>query len=158
MITTTVPNFDGILDDIRRELRTYQTDQFVTIGIHEADTGRPDGPLTNAHLGAILHFGTDNGHIPARPWLDVGLESVTPLLGDVVADGIADGESAEQILNRLGVVAAAGVQGYMTQLRTPPNAASTIARKGSSNPLINTRELVSSVTHQITSTPPSEGI
>ena len=45
----------------------------------------------------------------------------------------------------LGESAQADVQQKITDLREPPNAASTIAQKGSSNPLIDSRAMVQNV-------------
>lgn len=156
MITTTTPNFNNILNELMNDLSQFESDQFITVGVHESEAARDDGPLTNAQIGAVQHFGND--HIPARPWLDVGVESVTEELGQTIEDAIEDGENLDQILNRLGVIAVAGVQEYITALNTPPNAASTIRMKGSSNPLIDSGELRASVTYQITGGTPSEGL
>lgn len=106
-------------------------------------------------------MGTTAAHtitIPPRPWLDTGLASVTPEIIDTIVDSIADGELMDQILNRIGVVAVAGVQNYMDELDSPPNAPGTIAKKGSDNPLIDTGELKQSVTYAITSNRPTEGL
>ncbi|BCQ68236.1 hypothetical protein PEQA60_22260 [Pseudomonas sp. Eqa60] len=64
----------------------------------------------------------------------------------------------DQILEAVGVVAEAAVKVYMTELRTPPNAASTIRQKGSSNPLIDTGAMRQSVTHKVSIGPASEGL
>lgn len=111
-------------------------------------TGHAEMGVTGAHVITI----------PPRPWLDTGVASVTPEIVDTIADSIADGEPMEQILNRIGVVAVAGVQNYMDELKSPPNAPSTIAKKGSNNPLIDTGELKQSVTYAITSKKPTEGL
>lgn len=96
--------------------------------------------------------------IPARPWLDVGVASASQEIVDTIADAIEDGEPMDVTLNRVGLVAVAGVQDYMDELSTPGNAPSTIAKKGVDNPLIDTGELKQSVTYKITNTKPSEGI
>lgn len=41
------------------------------------------------------------------------------------------------------------MQEYLTDLRTPPNSPFTIARKGSSNPLIDTGRLRQAITHKV---------
>jgi hypothetical protein len=68
------------------------------------------------------------------------------------------GKSMDQILESVGVVASSAVKVYMTELKTPPNAASTIRKKGSSNPLIDTGAMRQSVTHQVAIGPASEGL
>jgi hypothetical protein len=50
------------------------------------------------------------------------------------------------VLNKLGILAQGDIQHEITVLTTPPNAASTIKRKGSSKPLIDTGEMRQAVT------------
>ena len=52
-------------------------------------------------------------------------------------------------LQRLGLLAQGHVQQSIVDLRSPPNAASTIAKKGSSNPLVDEGQLRQSVTFMI---------
>lgn len=157
MIKVSVPDVAKIKAAIHKELEKVMTDKFITVGIHE-DAGQHDGGITNAQLGATLHFGTQDGRIPARNWLDVGVASGNKEYVQIIADGLEQGLPPEQILEQLGVVAVSQVQLYMTQLKSPANAPSTIARKGSSNPLIDTGVLRSSVTHKITNEKPEEGL
>lgn len=99
-----------------------------------------------------------NINIPARPWLEPGVASATRELLLTIQDGIEAGRSMDQILEAVGVVAAVAVKVYMAELRAPPNAASTIRKKGSSNPLIDTGAMRQSVTHQVSIGPASEGL
>lgn len=156
MINVSVPNLDKVLNDVSKELAKVTTDKFVTVGVHQDENARPSDTMTNARLGAIQHFG--NEHIPARPWLDVGVASASQEIIDTIADAIDDGEPMDVALNRVGLVAVAGVQNYMDELSTPANAPSTIANKGTNNPLIDTGELKQSVNYKITNTKPTEGI
>lgn len=155
MIKVTVPDVAKVKATIKKELEKLMTDKFVTIGIHE-DAGQHEGGINNAQLGAVQHFGTEN--IPPRPWLDVGVASGNQEYLQIITDGLEQGLQPEQILNQLGVVATAQVQIYMTQLKSPPNAPSTVAHKGSSNPLIDSGVLRSSVTYKIENEKPTEGL
>ena len=62
-------------DAIKQELAKLGGGKVATVGIHEDAGAVPDGAMSMATLGAIQHFGND--HIPARRWLDVGVESGT---------------------------------------------------------------------------------
>ena len=75
-----------------------------------------------------------------------------------VEKAAAKGEPLDMTLNKIGVTAVGLVQKYMTDLRTPPNAASTIKKKGSSNPLIDSGALRQSVSYKITTSKPTEGL
>lgn len=99
-----------------------------------------------------------NIEIPAREWLEPGVVSATPEILLTIQDGIEAGKSMDQVLEAVGVVAAVAVKVYMTDLKTPPNAASTVRKKGSNNPLIDEGHLRSSVNHQVSIGPASEGL
>jgi hypothetical protein len=106
-------------------------------------------------------LGTTKAHeikIPARPWLNPGVNSGNLEYIAIIEKAAAKGEPLDMTLNKIGVTAVGLVQKYMTELRTPPNAASTIKKKGSSNPLIDSGALRQSVTYKITSTKPTEGL
>lgn len=97
-------------------------------------------------------------NIPARPWLEPGVASATEEILLNIQDGMEAGQSMDQILEVVGVTAVGKVKVYMTDLKTPPNAASTIRKKGSSNPLIDTGAMRQSVTHKVSIGPASEGL
>ncbi|WP_017903599.1 hypothetical protein [Pseudomonas asplenii] len=99
-----------------------------------------------------------NINIPARPWLEPGVAQATPKILEAIETGVAAGRSMDQVLGAIGVVAAAEVKVYMTELKSPPNAASTIRKKGSANPLIDTGAMRQSVTHQVSIGPATEGL
>ena len=139
---------------IRKALAEFASDNFVTVGIHE-DTGmHPDSGVTNAQLGAIQHFGTDD--IPARPWLDVGVATGHQEYANIIAGTVEDGGTLNEALNKVGVVAVGKAQQYIIELKAPPNAKSTIKAKGSANPLIDTGAMMQSVNFKIESGMPNE--
>lgn len=111
-----------------------------------------------AALGATLNFGTDDEHVPPRPWLVPGVESATQDILDTIADGLEKGTPSVQVLEQVGVIAVGKVKEFMTDLSSPANATSTIKAKGSSNPLIDTGALRASVDYKITNEKPEEGI
>lgn len=142
--------------EIQRELAKLRGNKYATVGIHEDAGNTEDGAMTQAQNGALQNFGNDK--IPARPWLIPGVESATPDVIDTIASGIEKGLPTDQIMEQVGAIAAGATQQYMTDLREPPNAKSTIAKKGSDNPLIDSGSLRASVTYKVTSTKPDEGI
>lgn len=96
--------------------------------------------------------------IPARPWLEPGVVSATDEITRTIEEGLADDRPMDDILETVGIVAAGAVKVYMTELKTPPNAASTIRKKGSSNPLIDTGAMRASVTYQVQVGEAQEGL
>ncbi|ACG60364.1 hypothetical protein phiPLPE_42 [Iodobacter phage PhiPLPE] len=96
--------------------------------------------------------------IPARPWLKPGVESGTPEYLGIIQNRVSGGAGMDAVLEEIGIVASGKVQQYMTDLKSPPNAKSTIAKKGSSNPLIADGHLRSSVTYAMQKNVPNEGL
>jgi hypothetical protein len=157
-ISTKITGIQSAQDALRKELAKIQGDKYVTVGIHEGAQAVDDGSMTMAQLGATLHFGTNNGRIPARPWLDVGVASGNEKYANIIKRGFENDKSVDDILETVGVVAVGKVQSYMTDLRTPPNAPSTIKAKGSDNPLVDSGALRQSVTYAIQQGNIEEGI
>jgi len=53
-----------------------------------------------------------------------------------------------QVISKLGLLAQGDIQKEMVNISSPPNAPSTIKKKGSSNPTIDSSETKNSVTYQ----------
>lgn len=163
-----VIGFQQMQAELKKALTEFVGDnKAVTVGIHE-EAGDANEGLTMAQLGAVHEYGASINHpgvtgphkidIPARPWLRPGVESGTPEYLGIIQKRVAAGANMDALLEDLGIVASGKVQQYMTDLKSPPNAKSTIAKKGSSNPLIDTGALRQSVTYALQKTRPEEGI
>lgn len=197
-MNVSVTGMQSVIAALRKEIAKLTAGKGVLVGIHESDSGRDADEITNASLGAVLHFGADINHpggteygyatkrdekkkrvrflkkgtghkvigttgphqikIPARPWLDVGVAKASDEYVEIFKEGAKKNWPAEKILNQVGSVAAASAQEFMVDLKTPPNAPSTIRKKGSSNPLVDTGALKQSVTYSITESLPQEGL
>lgn len=98
------------------------------------------------------HFGTSRG-IPARPFLLNAMRSnkakYSRLLKHEAKDILLGKMALFGAISRLGIIAQGDIQSEITTLRSPPNAPSTIASKGSSNPLIDTGEMRQAVTYLV---------
>lgn len=98
------------------------------------------------------HYGTSRG-IPARPFLLNAIRKNRRTYRNALrtsAAKILRGETTPNIvLSKLGILAQGHIQDEITMLRSPPNAASTIAAKGSSNPLIDDGEMRGAVTWKV---------
>lgn len=158
MNTLKLIDFQKAFDEVTQAVKSLGGGKVVTVGIHE-DAGDHEGTdLTMAQLGAVLNFGTEDGRIPARPWLEPGVMSGTAAYLRKIETGLAVGKPFDLILADVGVIAEDRVKLYMTELRTPANAPSTIERKGSDNPLIDTGALRQSVTSVVQSGKLEEGL
>ena len=94
--------------------------------------------------------------IPPRPWLIPGVASATREIIAQLRDGIKSRQAVDDLLEGVGLVAAGKVKEYITELKDPPNARSTIRKKGSDNPLIDTGAFRASVTSKVTTQPLQE--
>ncbi|MGL6147829.1 MAG: hypothetical protein ACRC1V_05080 [Plesiomonas sp.] len=156
MMKIVVPNVAHIALKVRKEIEKAlgDTGKRVTVGVHESAGAKDGSDLTVATVAAINHFG--NEHIPARPFLDVGVISKIDRINKVIND--SGGENLDHALDVVGLVAVGAVQEYMTDLQAPANSAETIRRKGSANPLIDSGQLKQSITYQVTIEPVMEGL
>lgn len=118
----------------------------VRVGVlGDTQKGRQQhGAITLAELAAVLHFGTKDGHIPARPFLTLTFDEKraelkelgAKLMGEVVFGHI----TLEQALNAMGSKLAADVKNTITAGVAPPNAPSTMlakAQKGKTGALFS---------------------
>lgn len=134
----------------------------LTVGIHESAGAHDesDDNETVAAIGAKNHFGFTNKEgisVPARPWLDVGVQSGQKKYERAVKQTVQQGGSLDDALELVGVFAQSSTQLYVRNLKEPPNAARTIKEKGSSNPLIDTGQMVQSITSVVVDSLPKEG-
>jgi len=93
------------------------------------------------------------GPIPERPFMRNAMKENASKYGDAMARSAAKilrGEaSVYDVLNKLGVTAQQDIKRSIDSLKSPPNSPVTIARKGSSKPLIDTGEMRNSVSYEV---------
>ena len=97
-------------------------------------------------------YGTDN--VPARPFMGLSSADINNQCAPILDQSAAalnnnNTQQYDQLLDAAGSVAAGIVKQQITDLRSPPNAQSTIERKGSSNPLIDTGLMRQTVTYKV---------
>jgi hypothetical protein len=144
----------GALQVIRDLNRIKQSE--VLVGIPAEKTQRAGEPINNAALMFVHTHGSPLRNIPPRPVLEPAIEKnselITPHLAES-AKAVMDGrpDAAERELQRAGTIASNAVKRYFTEGNLAPNAPSTIARKGSDRPLIDTGALRRAVTFVVRS-------
>lgn len=164
---TTGDKFNRI-PDLVRELNYLATHK-VHIGIF-ADAKREDGaPMlviaAANEFGAKIpkrqaRFGNLDDENPGgwviipersylRAWFDENVDALQATMEHLIGQVVEGKISGRAALETIGGYVATHVQAYMVDLKTPPNAPSTIRRKGSSNPLIDTGQLKDSITWKV---------
>lgn len=126
----------------------------VDVGIlgQDGEAEESEG-VTVAMVAAWAEYGLGQ---PERSWLRAWIDGAKVEIDRVLAAetrAVLTGKRTQaQALARVGVWAVGQIQARIAAGIDPPNAESTIARKGSSTPLIDTNQFRSSITSKVTGT------
>jgi hypothetical protein len=123
----------------------------VTVGIHEKDAARKEDELTNAQVGFWHEFGTAD--VPQRSFLrdtaDRNSLAYRRFLRKAMERAAKGKFLASQAFKLVGFKVASDVKERIRAHIPPPNAPSTIKKKGSSTPLIDTGSLLNSIDFEV---------
>lgn len=112
-----------------------------------------DGPFNTAEIGFVHEFGSSDGRIPERSFIRSTLKSdrkdIIKLTKALLKKVLSGAMPLNQALGLMGIDAADRISQKIVEIRTPPNSPQTIAKKGSSNPLVDTGQLKNSITHKV---------
>ena len=110
-------------------------------------------PYPLALQAYIKEHGSPAYRVPPRPFLEPGIEKHLDLVESGMKSAlqdVLDGGDGRAQRERLGATMAAKVQAYFQEDNGwPPNAPSTIKKKGSAQPLVDTGALRQSITYII---------
>lgn len=154
IITSTVTRDNGLLDRIRLVSRQYTAK--VSVGYFGNEQHRPSitsgspNPITMSSLAAIHELGLG---VPKRAFIEPALQQnrgkYIKYAGKQITPIIRRRQTMNAAWQGLGVMAVADIQKYMITASFTPLAASTIARKGSSKPLIDTGQMRQAITYRV---------
>lgn len=154
-VRATVQETGDGLARLRKVEADLRRDAFVKVGVIDEGEGAADrGGITNAELAAIHEFGTADGRIPARPFVTLTVDGKREEIKDTaralvlrMVEGKLD---LARALGLLGAKVAADMKATIKQGdQLAPNAPSTVAGKGSSRPLVDTGQMVNSITWKV---------
>lgn len=135
----------------RRVIKQASIKRHVEVGIRGEEDPRRAGQLGNVELGAIHEFGL--GHVPERSFIRDPIDNnlakyrkLTRVLGRSV---YTLKTTLIQALNVLGLRVQADMRKAINNGLEPGLADVTIARKGSSKPLVDTGQLKASITYKV---------
>lgn len=117
----------------------------IRVGFQSATNAYKDG-TDLIDVAAFNEFGTSD--IPARPFMRQSFENHEDKLeaaGRRANNALARGDSVEQVLKRTGVAAKGLIQKEIREGEFVPNKPSTVSKKGSDQPLIDTGHMRQSV-------------
>lgn len=125
-------------------------------GIHEYGCKIPVTDKMRAYLHGIgihLKKSTTVITIPERSFIRAGHdEYASGVLSDaeaVLPDVIAGTMSEDAYCRMVGELMASKIKKYAIDLKDPPNSGWTVQQKGSSNPLIDTGDMVGGITYEV---------
>ena len=134
-----------IIQELQREVKGLTSKATLNVGFFESSR-YTEGAYV-AEVARIQEYG--NIKIPPRPFFRNAIDNNMQKWLDFLGRDLVNTSNAEVSYNRLGEMARGDIVESITQLDTPPNAPKTIARKGSSNPLIDTGFLRANVTFKV---------
>ena len=124
--------------------------------IHEYGCRIEVTPKMRKYLAATgLHLKATTTHItiPERAFLrngyDKSKDEVIAKAEAVIGDVIGGTMSENQLFELVGLLLKSRIQDYARDLDNPPNHPYTVERKGSSNPLVSTGDLIGSITYKV---------
>jgi phage gpG-like protein len=148
-LQTSVSGGDRLGTKLRQIRERLQKNSGVLVGL-PAGTGSYEDGAPIAVIAAVHEFGSADGRIPERSFLRVPLRQNAEGFKkafQAMIPKVVDGEmTMHQVMSQLGARAVAVSQEAISDGIEPANAESTIARKGSSKPLIDTGALRQSIT------------
>lgn len=129
----------------------------VVVGIPaEFNVGEKNG-MTSAALLYLHEQGVPSHNIPPRPVLHPALgqadiaEQIKTLMTEAADAALIEGDvkTAEQNMEKAGMIGAGACKDYILSGALAPNAPSTIAKKGSSQPLVDTGAMLGSINYVV---------
>lgn len=129
----------------KREITKFMGKEKLEIGFFE--TARYPNGVFVAQVARYNEFGTLN--IPMRPFFRNAIQKNIKKWYATLQNAINQNATPNKALSIVGEVARADIIQSITDLRTPPNAESTIKQKKSTNPLIDTGLMRRSVTYKV---------
>lgn len=109
--------------------------------------------ITVAQVAAINEFGSNDGHVPERSFMrssiDANKKQIERLLNKLSGKCVDGTMTPKKALGLVGEFVKSKMVSKINAGVPPDNAESTIARKGSSKPLIDTGQLKNSIDWEV---------
>lgn len=125
-------------------------------GIHEYGCRIKVTDKMRAYLhrqGLHLKKSTEYITIPERAFLrngyDLGRDKVVDDAEKALPAALDGSMDTDSFLEMVGTILSSCIKDYATSLNSPPNHPFTSDRKGSSNPLVDTGDMIDSITYEV---------
>lgn len=106
-----------------------------------------------AARGLPLNPNTRYITIPERSYLragfDASMDEISNLMNALIDDLVNGRISAKAVAKGVGVELSSAIKEYAINLNTPPNHPFTIEQKDSSNPLVDTGDMIGAISYEV---------
>lgn len=124
----------------------------VTVGFHaDKKANRTEGPTTNAEIAAIHEFG--GPETERRPFMAPALDEGAPKIAELqeqVASAVLDGKmQSEQALGLVGELGVSLIKAKIVSNVPPALDPETAKRKGSTQTLVDTGQMLGAVSYEV---------
>ena len=131
------------LDEVEKQFSNIQ----LKVGFLEGATY--GGVIPVPMVAATNEFGNPAHNQPPRPFFRNAIAEHEEEWKEQAALLIERGDDIEEVFSMLGTIIAADIQQSIRSLDSPPLSPVTIARKGFDNPLIDTKNMLDSVSYEV---------
>ncbi|MDM3358727.1 hypothetical protein [Citrobacter sp. Cb004] len=137
---------DKVMDALDKAASSFENLQ-LKAGFLEGAT-YPDGTQVPM-VAATNEFGNPANNQPPRPYFRNAIAEHEGEWQEAMANLIENGGDTRDVLSIIGEIIVDDIKGSIRQLDTPPLSPVTIARKGFDKPLIDTSNMLNSVSYEV---------
>jgi len=140
------------VNDIKKALKVRK----VKVGFPKSKGSviHEESEMNVASIGAVHEFGSPARNIPERSFIRTTIneqqENIKKLFQKESKKVVAGEQTVEGMLGVIGLYVSGQIKKKIVAIKTPPNKAATIKAKGSSNPLVDTSQMLQSVDFEVT--------
>lgn len=145
--------FDAIITEMKNAKHRY-----VKVGFpleKEAAPGELAGMPEVTLVAMVQEFGSEKRNIPERPFIrgafDANYTDLQAFKEAEFLQVMQGKQTADTGIRRIGEWMVNKTKAYIKAIIPPPNAPTTIARKHSTTPLIDTGQMINSIQYAVTS-------
>lgn len=151
---TITPKNGGYLTvPLTKAAASNQAKNFVGTFVYTSKNGNKFIAWERGGKLELLFWLTKSVTIPERSFLRSGFDSchmeVVDGIGNALGSYLVSRQHVETILKMCGKQLASQIKKYARELKDPPKSKITISASGKSNPLIQTGEMINSITYRI---------
>lgn len=146
---------DKAWKELRRHLKKLEREgAHVKVGVLASSGTHAESGISMIEIASVHEFGSPSIGVPERSFIRAGIQEkrddLVRILNGLAKGIVQDKITVDEALQKLGLWGANAVKRKITSSDIPPPLkASTVARKGSTKPLVDTGQLVNSISFEV---------